>query len=101
MKEMENVRLTFECFEGTESKLPPGYQMIDCHMIFDVKIGDSKGRQNGDRGAQASHSSCSHLLFCFVQRQHLNCLNHCCFEQFKYGLVTFRMLISWQLVERK
>ena len=37
--EMKNVRVAFELFEGTADEPPPGCQMIDCHMIFDIKIG--------------------------------------------------------------
>jgi hypothetical protein len=38
-KEMENVRLAFKIINGEES-LPPTYQEIRCHMIFDVKMED-------------------------------------------------------------
>ena len=36
---MKNVRISFESPEGNASQIPPGYQEVECHMIFDVKIG--------------------------------------------------------------
>ena len=41
VKEMKNVRPAFEVFEGKQHDIPPGFQQIRCHMIFDVKIGES------------------------------------------------------------
>ena len=40
-KEMHNVRPAFEVFEGTKDQLPIGYQFMKCHMIFDVKFGET------------------------------------------------------------
>ena len=42
-KEMKNVRIAFEEFEG--DKIPPGYQEIRCHMIFDIKMGENFRRK--------------------------------------------------------
>ena len=44
-KEMKNVRPAFEVFEGDEHQLPSGFQEIKCHMIFDVKIGETFRRK--------------------------------------------------------
>ena len=38
-KEMNNTRPAFEVWEKDISELPPVYQNITCHMIFDVKMG--------------------------------------------------------------
>jgi hypothetical protein len=38
-KEMNNVRIAFKIINGEES-VPPTYQEIRCHMIFDVKMED-------------------------------------------------------------
>lgn len=35
-REMKNVRIAFEEFEGGESAIPIGYQKINCHIIFDI-----------------------------------------------------------------
>ena len=35
---MKNVRINFEEFEGEKEDIPPGYQFINCHMIFDIKM---------------------------------------------------------------
>ena len=40
-KEMKNVRPPFEVFEGKQHDIPPGFQQIHCHMIFDIKIGEN------------------------------------------------------------
>ena len=36
---MKNVRIAFEEFEGDKEDIPPGYQFVKCHMIFDIKMG--------------------------------------------------------------
>ena len=43
-KEMVNVRPAFEKWEGRD-KMPPGYQKIKCHFIFDVKMGENFRRK--------------------------------------------------------
>ena len=44
-KEMTNVRPAFEKWEGKERDLPPGYQKIKCHFIFDIKMGENFRRK--------------------------------------------------------
>jgi hypothetical protein len=44
-KEMKNVRPAFEVWEKEISDLPPGYQKITGHMIFDVKMGENFRRK--------------------------------------------------------
>ena len=36
---MKNIRVGFK-FLADDDPIPPGYQQIDCHMIFDVKMED-------------------------------------------------------------
>ena len=36
---MKNVGPAFEAYEGNKEDLPPGYQQIKCHMIFNIKLG--------------------------------------------------------------
>ena len=60
MKEMKNVRPSFEVFKKRKEDIPIGYQQIKCHMIFDVKLGDnfrSKARLVGGRHKTTSPSS--------------------------------------------
>ena len=45
MKEMKNVRVAFEIFEGKEEDIPKGYQHVDCHMIFDIKFAENFRRK--------------------------------------------------------
>ena len=42
---MKNVRIAFEIFEGEVKEIPIGYQKVDCHMIFDIKMGESFRRK--------------------------------------------------------
>lgn len=44
-KGMRNVRIAFEAFEGEVNDIPPGYQEVKCHMIFDVKMGENFRRK--------------------------------------------------------
>lgn len=44
-KEMRNVRIAFEVFDGNEKEIPPGYQRVNCHIIFDVKMGENFRRK--------------------------------------------------------
>ncbi len=45
LKEMKNVRPAFENWEGSKEDLPPGYQEIKCHIIFDIKMGENFRRK--------------------------------------------------------
>jgi len=42
---MKNFHITFEEYQGSISGLPPGYQKIKCHMIFDIKMGENFHRK--------------------------------------------------------
>ena len=42
---MKNVRIAFEVWEKTVDEIPPGYQQVKCHMIFDVKMGENFRRK--------------------------------------------------------
>ena len=44
-QEMKNVRIAFEAFDGNQSDIPPGYKKIDCHLIFDIKMGENFRRK--------------------------------------------------------
>jgi hypothetical protein len=44
-KEMKNVRPAFEKWEKSPGELPPGFQKIKCHMIFDIKMGENFRRK--------------------------------------------------------
>ena len=43
--EMKNIRVAFEEYDDDPSELPPGYQEIKCHMIFDIKMGENCRRK--------------------------------------------------------
>ena len=42
---MKILRPAFESYEGNKEDLPPGYQHIKCHMIFDIKLGENFSRK--------------------------------------------------------
>ena len=42
---MANVRVAFEEFEGDKIQLPPVYQEVGCHTIFDIKMGENFRRK--------------------------------------------------------
>ena len=42
-EEMSTVRIAFEVLE--EDGIPPGYKHIDCHIIFDIKLGENYRRK--------------------------------------------------------
>ena len=74
-KEMKNVRPAFEVFEGKQHDIPPGFQQIHCHMIFDVKIGENfhrkaqfvAGRHTTETPASLTYSSVvSHDTICIA-----------------------------------
>ena len=44
-QEMRNVRPAFEKWEQKEGELPPAYQKIKCHFIFDIKMGENFRRK--------------------------------------------------------
>ena len=62
---MANVRVAFEEFEGDKSQLPPGYQEVGCHMIFDINMGENfrrkarmvAGGQNTETPAALTYAS--------------------------------------------
>ena len=41
----EKVRIDFDIYEGNMEELPPGYQYVSCHIIFDVNIGENFRRK--------------------------------------------------------
>ena len=40
-KEMKNIHPVFEPREKPQGNIPPGYQEIKCHLIFDIKMGEN------------------------------------------------------------
>ena len=42
---MRETQVAFEVFDGEESGIPPGYQKVNCHMIFDIKLGENFRRK--------------------------------------------------------
>ena len=42
---MRDVRIAFKVFRGSEKVIHPGYQKIECHLIFDVKMGENFRRK--------------------------------------------------------
>ena len=45
LQEMKILRPAFKSYEGNKEDLPPGYQQIKFHMIFDIKPGNNFSRK--------------------------------------------------------
>ena len=44
-KEMKNVRIAFEVFEGEEKDILKGFQEVTCNMVFNIKMGEKFRRK--------------------------------------------------------
>jgi hypothetical protein len=55
-KEMKNVRIAFKILNGEES-VPPTYQEIRCHMIFDVKMEDFRRKARFVAGGHTPYTT--------------------------------------------
>ncbi len=44
-KEMRNIRPAFEVWDKSIGEIPIGYQEVNCHLIFDVKMGENFRRK--------------------------------------------------------
>ena len=42
---MANIKIVFELYDGTEEDIPSNYQKVDCHIIFDIKMGENFRRK--------------------------------------------------------
>ena len=40
-KEIKNVRVAFEEWIDKENEIPPSYQQIKCHIIFEIKLSEN------------------------------------------------------------
>ena len=67
---MKNVRPVFEAYEGNKEDLPPGYQHIKFHMIFDIKL-DNNFRRKARLGRRRTHDNSillNHIIVGSVNR---------------------------------
>jgi hypothetical protein len=55
-KEMKNVRIAFNILNG-EAAVPPTYQQITCHMIFDVKLEDFRRKARFMAGGHTTETT--------------------------------------------
>ena len=44
-QDMKNVIIAFELYEGNVEDLPPRYQEVNCHIIFDANMGENLYRK--------------------------------------------------------
>ena len=42
---MKNVCIAFGEFKGEKEAIPPGYQFVNCHMMFDINMGEGFRRK--------------------------------------------------------
>jgi hypothetical protein len=67
-KEMENVRIAFKIING-EKTVPPTYQEIRCHMIFDVKMEDFRRNARSVSGGNTPDTPHSMTYASVVSRE--------------------------------
>jgi hypothetical protein len=67
-KEMQNVRIAFKILNGEES-VPPTYQEIRCHMIFDVKMEDFRRKERFVAGGHTTDTPYSMTYASVVSRE--------------------------------
>ena len=65
-KEMKNVRIAFEEYDGDIKDLAPTYQHVKCHMIFDVKMGENFRRKARMVAGGHTTSQPTHLTYSSV-----------------------------------
>ena len=46
VQEMKNAMIAFEIYEGNVEDISPGYQEMNCHIIFDVRMGENFRRKS-------------------------------------------------------
>ena len=63
---MKSVQPAFELYEGNKEDLPPGYQQIKCHMIFDIKLYESFRRKTRLLGGEHTKTAPSAITFLSV-----------------------------------
>ena len=65
-RKLKNIRPAFEAYEGNKEDLPPVYQQIKCHMIFDIKLGNTFRRKAQLVGGGHTTTSPSSITFSSV-----------------------------------
>ena len=45
-KDMKNVRVAFDKYDGKQSEIPSNYTKINCHLIFELKMGENFRRRS-------------------------------------------------------
>ena len=66
---MKNVRIYFEVWEKVVENVPPGYQEVKCHMIFDVNLGENFRRKV--RMVAGGHTTTAPSLLTYFQSYHV------------------------------
>ena len=78
-KDMKSICPAFEPWEKPEGDIPPGYQEIKCHLIFDIKMGGellSKVPLR-HRWSHVGYPYHTYLRFCSVEGFGTHCVNYC------------------------
>ena len=66
MQRNEERKASFEVWEKEVEHIPPGYQQIKCHMIFDVKMGENFRRKARFVAGGHSTETPTSLTYSFV-----------------------------------
>ena len=74
-KEMENVKITFQIIP--EGDLPPnGFQYVNCHMIFDIKMENFQRKAYLVAGGHMTHTLDTITYSSVVMRDCMHCPYH-------------------------
>jgi hypothetical protein len=74
-KEMKNIMVAFD-LKGKGVPIPPGHQVIKCHMIFDIKMDNFQYKARLVAGGHTSETP-PHLTYASVVSQECeDCPNH-------------------------
>ena len=66
LQEMKNAQPVFKAYDGNKEDLPPGYQQIKSHVIFDIKLGENFSRKALLVGGVHTTTSPSSIIFSLV-----------------------------------
>ena len=68
-KDMKNVRIMFKKYDGKQSEIPSNYTKINCHLIFELKMGENfRRRSRMVAGGHVNDVPSSITYYCVVLR---------------------------------
>ena len=77
----------FELFEGNKDNIPIGYHQIECHIIFDIKLGENSRRKARLVGGGQKMVAPASITYSYVVSRDSNphCTNNSRIERSRYS----------------